>query len=145
MGKFKRHDSEFQRAGCKKYTYQITAVMLTFLNILYHRQTHARKCRIMTRRLWQSCNDGCLWREERTREESKEVRSFLRICDVLSLRNLKVWIKYVKLLNVWIRVYIFYMFKTFIWWLKIFKEIFFLNEYGRAVVGKVGKISEFGS
>lgn len=145
MGKFQRHNSEFQRAGCKKYTYQITAVTLTFLNILYHRQTHARKCRIRTRRLWQSCNDGCLWREERTREESKEVRSFLRICDVLSLRNLKVWIKYVKLLNVWIRVYIFYMFKTFIWWLKIFKEIFFLNEYGRAVVGKVGKISEFGS
>lgn len=62
----------------------------------------------------QSCNSGCLWREERAREESKESRSFMRICDVLSLRNLKVWIKYVKLLNVWIRVYFFYMFKTFI-------------------------------
>lgn len=47
------------------------------------RRTHC-KYRIMTvEDCDQSCNDGCLWREERTREESKEVRSFLRICDVL--------------------------------------------------------------
>lgn len=41
MGKFQRHDGEFQRAGCKKYTYQIIAVTLKFLNILYYGQAHA--------------------------------------------------------------------------------------------------------
>ena len=41
MGKFQRHDGEFQRADCEKYTYQMIAVTLKFLNILYYGQAHA--------------------------------------------------------------------------------------------------------
>ena len=42
MNKSQKHNSEFQRVplSCRKYTYQMTAVMLKFFNVIFCRQAH---------------------------------------------------------------------------------------------------------
>lgn len=38
MGKSEKHRGEFQIASCQRHTYQMTAVMLNFLNVVFSGQ-----------------------------------------------------------------------------------------------------------